>query len=192
VPARAPPRDFQKKDGAILEPGREPVLVGDTASLQKLLARAAAEPSAWSVGVELAKKGAPALRFSVTTEDRELSRDASSDSVRYAVMGSRLEIERRNKSDVESAKAAAPMRTTLKDAAIIEALLRAFERTARAVPKLPLPKKDARIHRVCVERAGATARCVERVQGDDTGADLSAARALIEALRAQAQASASP
>jgi hypothetical protein len=192
VPTRVPVRGFQKRDGALLEPSREPVLVGDTASLQKLIARAAAVPSAWSVGVELAKKGAPALRFSVTTEDRELSRDASSDSTRYAVMGSRLEIVRKSNSDVESEIAAPPTRATLTDAARIEALLRAFERTARAVPKVPVPKKDARIHRVCVQRAGAAARCVERVQGDDSGADLSAARALIEALHAQPRPSASP
>lgn len=188
VPTRAPPRSFQKKDSANLEPVREPVLVGDTASLQKLLARAALVPSAWSVGVELAKKGAPALRFSVTTEERELARDSTSESVRYAVMGSRLEVERLSPRPAEDQQAP-PTRATLKDAASIDALLRAFERTARVAPKVPLPKKDASIYRVCVERGGAPPRCVERVKGDESGADLKAAYALAEALRTQAQPS---
>ena len=49
-------------------------------------------------------------------------------------------------------------------------------------PKVKVPKVDTHIVRLCLERDNKP-RCVERVKGDDSGADLQALRELEAALR---------
>lgn len=104
------PRDYRKNDDKTLVVSRSPALSGDTAAMQKLLARALTA-EAWSDGLELARTGQPTFDFTLTVGESTID-----------VQGTRIEVRQGDKKT----------KSFVKDPKTIDALVRALEKSSRA------------------------------------------------------------
>lgn len=149
---------------------KETVLSADAAALQRLIARAAANVDAWSLAIELSKKDAPALCFTLTTR----SAGAGAAAIEaFNVVGTRVE------QTTPQRKAAG----VLTNPAEVEGLLKAFQRTKASRPAVPR-RKGSPASETCLEVMKGKPRCVARVEGDTSGADYAALETLRDAVRA--------
>ncbi|OGQ17735.1 MAG: hypothetical protein A2138_14280 [Deltaproteobacteria bacterium RBG_16_71_12] len=163
-------RGYSKAQDGELQSSKETLLTADAPTLQRLIARAAANEDAWSLALELTKKDAPALCFSLTITSTGV---AGAPTEKFDVVGTRVE------HSTPARKAVG----VVTNPAELAALLKAFYRAAPSRPKVPL-KKGAPATSACVEVMKGKPRCVERAEGDTSGADAAALETLRDAVRA--------
>lgn len=163
-------RGYGKQQDGELQSHKETLLTADAATLQRLLSRAAASIESWSLGLELTRKDAPALCFSLATTSQDA---AGTRTESFTVIGTRVDYSTPTRNG----------NGLVTNPAELEALVKAFQKTATSRPKVPV-KKGAPANKTCLELMKGKPRCVERMEGDSSGADLAALETLRDALRA--------
>lgn len=163
-------RGYSKAQDGELQSTKETLLTADASTLQRLMVRATTNDEAWSLALELTRKDAPALCFSLATTT-QADGDAATET--FDVVGTR----------VEYSTPARKGKGVVKNPEELAALLKAFQKTAPSRPKARLAK-GAAASKTCVEVMKGKPRCVVRAEGDATGPDVATLETLRDALRA--------